>query len=195
MKVKELKKELKKKGLITSGTKTQLIERLTGNIWTFSYTPPGNFLTGPDNIWVSSVQGNYSMVRRHIHASKMESGYNIDQLSPYGRTALHQACLGGNINIILFLIKEGSLDLNGSAYLSSSRGTRKIMSKFGFKGESFICLPQVKLLQAKRNLVLSQIDIDYDVLSLIVESTRKCFTSKESHHSVLRRFNNSMSLF
>jgi len=189
--VKELKKELKKRELRTSGNKKQLFERLTGSNWTFSNTPSGNFLTGnntpSENIWVAAVQGNTSMVKRHIREGQMKPGYNIDQLSPFGRTALEQASLGGNINTIKLLIQGGSFDLNGTAYLSSNHVCRRMMGNMGFKGHSFLSLPQVKLLQAKRNLEISKIDMDYDVLTLIIAYTRKCFTNEPTHHAVLKR--------
>ena len=191
--IKEVKEELKKKGLKTSGNKAQLIDRLNGNQWTSSYTPPGNFLTGTgtpyDNIWVASVQGNYSMVQRHLQISKTKPGYNIDQLSPFGRTALEQASLAGHIHTVRYLINEGSMDLNGTAYLSTNTICRKMLTKMGFKGHSFMCLPQVKLLVAKRNLVLSQIcgELDYDTLLMIIGYTQKCFSNGPLYHSVLKR--------
>ena len=191
--IKEVKEELKKKGLKTSGNKAQLIDRLKGNHFTASYTPPGNFSTGTgtpdDNIWAAAVQGNYSMVQRHIKTSKIKPGYNIDQFSPFGRTALDQASLGGHLHTIRLLIKEGAIDLNGTAYLSTNPICRKMLTNMGFKGHSFLCLPQVKLIVAKRNLVLSQIDlgVDYDTLLLIIEYTRKCFTNGPLYHAVLQR--------
>ena len=130
--LKEINKELKKKGLKTTDNKAQLVDRLKGNQWTASYIPPGNFLTGKgtpyDNIWVASVQGDYSMVQRHLQISKTKPGYNIDQLSPFGRTALEQASLAGHIHIVRYLINEGAMDLNGTAYLSTNRVCRKIMN-------------------------------------------------------------------
>ena len=188
--VKELKQELKTKGLKISGNKAQLIDRLKGNHWTTSYTPPGNFSsTSGDNIWCAAVQGNSHMVLRHINTSKMKSGYNIDQCSPFGRTALEQASLGGHIHTIRLLIKEGAMDLNGNAYLSTNPICRKMLTNMGFKGRSFLCLPQVNLLVAKRNLVLAQINdiVDYDTLLLIIEYTRKSFANGPVYHSVLKR--------
>jgi|TARA_B110000285_G_C14969853_1_gene535995 ankyrin repeat protein len=194
---KELKKELKKRGLGISGNRTQLIDRLTGNKWTLTYTPSGNFLTGSntpsENIWIAALQGNYSMVRHHLYESIMRPNYNIDQLSLFGRTVLHQACLGGNSSIITLLIKEGSIDLSGTAYLASSRNNRKILSNFGYKGLTFISLPHTKLLQAKRNLALSQMDINYDIITLLVKYTNKCFTNKPLHHAVYKRSLNEIA--
>jgi len=134
--VKELKKELKELGLPVSGLKAVLIDRLE------TYKADLN----KDNIWEASAKGNIQAV---VEFCKDERN-DINQLSVFDRSALHQASLCGHRHVIYYLIKKGAYDYNGNAYLSGTPLARDLLRKHGFRGKKDFITDEISL--HKKNL-------------------------------------------
>ena len=181
--VKELKKELKEFGLPVSGLKAVLIDRLETYKADLSKAD-----LSKDNIWEASAKGNIQAV---VEFCKDERN-DINQLSVFDRSALHQASLCGQRHVIYYLIKKGAYDYNGNAYLSGTPLARDLLRKHGFRGKPFLANPDVKLLNSKRKLCLLHIDElkDYDLILIIQELVEKLFTDKTSNHKIFQRFLN-----
>ena len=205
--VKELKATLKDMGLPQSGKKSELIERIDKarkNIlspWECGWMKGRCVVPlNEDNIWKASSRGDIGVVRWFIHRMKMESEgkwpgslgvkkeYDIDQLSPFGRSALHHASLSGFSSIVRLLLSEGAIDYNGTAYLAASLlEPRAVLKEYGFTGKSFVELPQVRLLTAKRNLLLVKMEIDYDNTLEIEQYVRSIFIDKPIYRRALQK--------
>ena len=177
--VKELQNELRTSGLPVTGLKTELIKRLNeyknSDIWNAS------------DIWDASVRGDIKRIIEIIKEEKKLGIHDINRLSQFGRPALHQAALVGQVNVVNFLINNGGYDFTGIAYLSGTPGARKIMRKHGFKGKCFLQLPEVKLMKAKQNLVISQIDTDYDITMILADLVKKIFIDSPKFHKTFHK--------
>ena len=172
--VKGLQTELRSFGLPITGLKEDLIKRLD------DYKN--------DNIWEASVRGDIKKIELIIKTEKKIGNHDINRLSLFNRSALHQAALVGQVNVVEYLIKNGGYDYNGNAYLSGTPSAREIMKKYGFKGICFSQLPEVKLLNAKRKLCLSKIEIyiDYDVMILIQNLINRNFIDTPKNHKIFQ---------
>ena len=191
--VKELKEELKELGLRRTGPKKDLINRLE------EYKKKKVINTLEEyrkeqnkkyDIWELCRRGNISGVKYLVDSEGLKGNFGINRLSPHDRSPLHMAALCGRSNIVSYLIKNGAYDYNGNAYLSGTVEARNLMCQYGFKGLMFSKLPDVKLLNAKRRLCLSNIDIEYDLILVIQKQIERIFTDKLSNHKVLHRFKN-----
>ena len=206
--VKELKATLKDMGLPQSGKKSELIERIDKARKNILSPWDSRWMKGrcvvplnEDNIWKASSRGDIGVVRWFIHRMKMEAEeschgsfgvkkeYDIDQLSPFGRSALHHASLSGFSSIVRLLLSEGAIDYNGTAYLAACilGWARDVLREHGFTGKSFVELSQVRLLTAKRNLLLVKMEIDYDNILEIEHCVRSIFIDKPIYRRALQK--------
>jgi len=174
--------EKKSKDLKTTDKKVRINRRLP-------------LLTDSDNEWSAAVKGDINMVKYYIRKQagfkkSGQFGFDIDKLSPYGRSALYMGALGGHLEVVRWLISEGAIDFDGTAYISCVNPiVRKEMNNAGFKGRNFKFLPHTQLLQAQRRMMISQIDIyDYDVMEVVVDYIDECLKEISSHRNTFKRW-------
>jgi len=204
----QLRQTLKDMGLKTGGSKSELIKRIDDAKKDILSPYMSNWMRGhnipplnEDNIWKASSRGDIGGVKWFIYKFKMEaegkwpgkigekSYYNIDQLSLFGRSALHHASLSGSSHIVRLLLSEGAIDYNGSVYSACVLPQdHNIMEEYGFTGGKFVELPHVKLLNAKRNLLLAKPpELNYDIIMEIEKIIKYIFTDKEIYRNTLMR--------
>jgi hypothetical protein len=159
-----------------------------------------------DDLWRAAIRGDLPMVQHFLEEMRgvlSATDFDIDIASPFGRSALYQAALGGHTSTVRWLIEQGASDPNGVAYLACTNPqTREVMAAAGFKGKHFDAEYRVRLLRAERRLVLAlavmherlgnaidgMLGMDYDVLMLLVRASDRIFRDKRVYRQVVKRF-------
>ena len=92
-----------------------------------------------------ALRGDLAAVQQHLQAASKLEGYSINAKGSRARTPLYQACLGKSPEVAEWLLAQGAVDDDGSAYIcicatgaerSADPGERTaaIMRRYGFSG-------------------------------------------------------------
>ena len=93
----------------------------------------------------AALRGDLAAVQQHLLAASKLEGYSINAKGTRARTPLYQACLGKSPEVAEWLLAQGAVDDDGSAYIcicatgaerSADPGERTaaIMRRYGFSG-------------------------------------------------------------
>jgi hypothetical protein len=159
-----------------------------------------------DDVWRAAVRGDLTMVQHFVREMRTKlpaAEFDINTVSPFGRSAIYQAALGGHTDTVRWLLSQGASDPNGTAYLACTHPpTRRAMAAAGFRGKDFDNDHRVKLLRAERRLTLAvavmherlgaSVDglfgLDYDVLLLLVRTADSIFRDIRVYQQVVSKF-------